>query len=162
MNYVITIILESFERLESVRIPGSLVLLIRQQLCGETPDLYEEEITFLKQISAAQTIADALSDGEQLTVRKAAKLLNVPRSTAARWLASRRFQTSIAEELKVRIIARRAEPGLTGVPSVVPKRPTKKHVRDAGVPLRRSPASKDVGGSSHEETTSSKAANGRS
>ena len=45
LNYVITIILELFERPDDVRyIPSSLVLLMRRLLCGENPDLYEAEI----------------------------------------------------------------------------------------------------------------------
>jgi hypothetical protein len=98
-----SMILESYLSLDKPRdIPGSLVVLMRRQLCGENPDLYDAEKAFMKQNHAAELIADGLDNGEQLTLRKAAKLLNMPRSTTARWFASKVFQKLLEEELKFR------------------------------------------------------------
>ena len=103
LNYVISMVLESYLSLDKPRdIPGSLVVLMRRQLCGENPDLYGAEKAFMKQNHAAELIADGLDNGEQLTLRKAAKLLNMPRSTTARWFASKVFQKLLEEELKFR------------------------------------------------------------
>jgi hypothetical protein len=93
VNYLLLTILESFPfRSGGIVIPGSLVHLIRRQLCGQHPDLYETFLTRNRLVEAAIIAADVLDRGAQLTVRKAAKLLNIPRSTAARWLASKAFQ----------------------------------------------------------------------
>jgi hypothetical protein len=103
VNYLLLTILESFPLNHAIFIPGSLVHLIRRQLCGEYPDLYETYETRNKLAQAAIIAADVLDIGGQLTVRRTAKLLKIPRSTAARWLASKVFQDFFNEERESRM-----------------------------------------------------------
>jgi hypothetical protein len=71
---------------------------MRRQLCGENPDLYEMHQADYKRMLAAQIIADRLVTGEKLTVRKAATLLNISRTSADRLLASKKFQYYLDDE----------------------------------------------------------------
>jgi hypothetical protein len=99
LNYLMAMLLETYTNLEKPRdIPGSFVVLLRRQLCGENPDLYEMHQADFKRLLAAQLIADRLLAGEKLTVRKAAALLKISRMSAERLLASNKFQYYLDSE----------------------------------------------------------------
>jgi hypothetical protein len=101
LNYLMVMLLESYTNLEKTRdIPGSFVVLMRRQLCGENSDLYEIHQADQKRVLAAQIIADRLLAGEKLTVRKAAALLRISRMSAERLLASNKFQYYLEDERK--------------------------------------------------------------
>jgi hypothetical protein len=99
LNYVMSMLLESYANLDEHRnIPGSFVVLMRRQLSGENPDLYQASQAELKRLRAAEIIADRLVAGEKITIRRAAMLLNISRTNAERLLASKKFQSYVDEE----------------------------------------------------------------
>jgi len=93
VNYLISTMLESFDwHEETFRIPASLVVLIRHQLCGLKPDLHEEYLLREKRHNVALLAAQQLKAGERLSINKLVAITGIPRSTAARWLADQEFQ----------------------------------------------------------------------
>lgn len=97
VNYLIVVMLETFDWHEEIfRVPGSLILLIRRQLCGTTvPDLHAEYLTREKRGNAAFVAGQILQPGEKLSVGRLAKMANIPRTTAARWLKQEDFKTLV-------------------------------------------------------------------
>lgn len=93
VNYLILTMLEAVDWNDlQVRIPASLNLLIREQLCGANPDLHAQ----YKSINYQQNIGISAGKhfqrtGEQISARKLAKAFLIPKSTAARWLADKKF-----------------------------------------------------------------------
>ena len=93
INYLIVEILEGVERWDDlIRIPASLILLIRERLCGSNPDLHQSYLTrerfreavFNAGLNYAQT-------GKPISIRKLAAAAGVSRATAARWRAHEDF-----------------------------------------------------------------------
>jgi hypothetical protein len=93
VNYLIATILEAYDWHDYIsRVPASLVVLIRHQLCKSVPDL-ESEVRLRKhQENVALAVAQHLKPGEKLSINKLKHLAGLPRSTAARWLADPVFQ----------------------------------------------------------------------
>ena len=94
INYLIIEILEGVERCgRSIRIPASLLVLIREQLRGSNPDLHRlylarerfRRAAFNAGLSFQQT-------GKPISVRKLADAAGVSRGTAERWRADKDFQ----------------------------------------------------------------------
>jgi hypothetical protein len=103
VNYLISEMLEALYSHDSqFRIPASLVVLIRYQLCGLKPDLYEEYLSHAKRENVALTAAHRLKAGERLSINKLVEFTGIPRSTAARWLADRNFQ-NLLESFRKRV-----------------------------------------------------------
>jgi hypothetical protein len=96
INYLIMEILEAIDRCEgSIRIPTSLVVLIREQLCGSSPVLHQQHLARQRFQRAAYIAGRHFQQtGEQISVRKLAAAAGVSRGTAERWLADERFQRS--------------------------------------------------------------------
>jgi hypothetical protein len=93
VNYLISEMLEALDwHDETFRIPASLVVLIRHQLCAVKPDLHEEYLSRERRHNAALTLAQTLKPNERLSINKLAATLGIPRSTAARWLGDKDFQ----------------------------------------------------------------------
>jgi hypothetical protein len=93
VNYLISQMLEAFDwHQETFRIPASLVVLIRHQLCGVTPDLHEEYLSRERRHKAAHSLGQRLKPNERLSINRVAAMLAIPRSTAARWLTDKDFQ----------------------------------------------------------------------
>jgi transcriptional regulator with XRE-family HTH domain len=91
VNYLILIMLEGCDwNEEEVRIPASLIVLIREQLCGINPDLHKEYLSKAQIWNAAIAVAQRFPRGK-MSVRKLAAALNVSRGKAARWLADNEF-----------------------------------------------------------------------
>jgi hypothetical protein len=91
VNYLISVMLESMLWNDAqVRMPTSLIVLIREQLCGRNPDLYKEYLLKGKRRDSATAAAKCFPQGK-ISVRKLAAALNVSRGTAARWLTDREF-----------------------------------------------------------------------
>jgi hypothetical protein len=94
INYLIVEMLEAADwHGESIRVPASLVVLIREQLCGSNPDLrqmYLSRERFQNAAIAAGQISFQIN--KQISVRKLATMVGVGRGTAARWLADKEFQ----------------------------------------------------------------------
>jgi hypothetical protein len=93
INYFIVETLEGFERRnDPVRIPASLILLIRERLCGSNPDLHQSYLSrerfrqavFYAGLNFPQT-------GKPISIRKLAAAAGVSRATAARWRAHKDF-----------------------------------------------------------------------
>jgi hypothetical protein len=94
INYLIMEILEAIDRCgQSIRIPASLVVLIREQLCGSNPVLHQRYLAGERFRSAAFNAGLHFQEtGEQISVRKLAAAAGVSRGTAERWLADKHFQ----------------------------------------------------------------------
>lgn len=93
INYLIVEILEGFERRDdAVRIPASLILLIRERLCGSNPDLHQ---SYLARQRFQQAVFNAglnfSQTGKPISIRKLATAAGVSRATAARWRAHKDF-----------------------------------------------------------------------
>jgi hypothetical protein len=93
INYLIMEILEAIDRCgQSIRFPSSLVVLIREQLCGLNPRLHQlylarhrfRQAAFNAGLSFQQT-------GKPISVRKLADANDVSRGTAERWLADKDY-----------------------------------------------------------------------
>jgi hypothetical protein len=89
INYLIVAMLEAMHA-ENEPIPGSLVVLVREQLCGSNPDL-REAARSKAQLWMAGSFAGKYfyQSKKQISINQLAPLLGVGRSTAARWLAER-------------------------------------------------------------------------
>ena len=93
VNYLIVTILESLDWNEQeVRIPASLVMLIRHQLTGTKPDLHTVYLAKERLQNIAISVALNLQPNEKLSINKLASLAGIPRSTAARWLKDKEFK----------------------------------------------------------------------
>jgi hypothetical protein len=91
INYLIVEILEAIDRYAG-SIPGSLVVLIREQLCGSNPDLHQQYLARERFRNAAYSAGQLFQQtGERISVRKLAVAAGVSRGTAERWLADKRF-----------------------------------------------------------------------
>jgi hypothetical protein len=102
VNYLICQMLEGFDwHDETFRVPASLVVLIRHQLCVVKPDLYEECLSRQRRENAAFSLGRNLKPKERLSVRKLAKLADIPPSTAARWLNDKDFHRSVEAARKL-------------------------------------------------------------
>jgi len=103
INYLIMEILEATDRCgQSIRIPSSLVVLIREQLCGSNPDLHRLYLARERFRNAAHSARRHFQQtGEQISVRKLAAAAGVSRGTAERWLADEHFQRLFRHRPKV-------------------------------------------------------------
>jgi hypothetical protein len=79
--------LESFDwNEEEVRIPASLVVLIRHQLTGTNPDLHATYLAREHKYQLAIGVAQILKPGEKLSISRLASIANIPRIRASRLL----------------------------------------------------------------------------
>lgn len=93
VNYLIITILEAYDWNEDVyRVPASLVVLIRYQLCGLQPDLDVEYRLRERKKNVAMAVAQLLKPDERLSINKLKQLAGISRTTAARWLSDSSFQ----------------------------------------------------------------------
>jgi hypothetical protein len=91
VNYLVSMMLEAMDSMgNEIRMPASLIVLIRHQLCGTNPDLYKEYLLRAKRLNARIAAAQKFPQGK-ISVRKLAVTLGVSRGTAARWLADKEF-----------------------------------------------------------------------
>jgi hypothetical protein len=95
--YLIAMMLEAIEWNKSnpIVIPSSLIVLIRDRLCGASPDLRKEYLSWQRRKDAASLAAQHFRAEERITVRKLVKLTHVGRSTAQRWLDDPKFHHSV-------------------------------------------------------------------
>jgi len=95
INYLVVEMLEALDRHgEAIRIPASLVVLIREQLCGSNPDLYQTYLSKERFQNAALAAGQYYHQtNKQISVRKFAAIAGVGKGTAARWLADEEFQS---------------------------------------------------------------------
>jgi hypothetical protein len=98
VNYLIAFMLDGVDwHNETIRLPASLILLIRHQLGPLKGDLHEEFESREAKLRAAWIAAQELEPGESLSINRLVRLASRPdkrlsRSTAARWLADKSFQ----------------------------------------------------------------------
>ena len=91
INYLIMEILEVIDR-ESICIPTSLLVLIREQLCGASPLVHRQYLARQRFQRAAFIAGQHFQQtNKQISVRNLAAMAGVSRGTAARWLADKRF-----------------------------------------------------------------------
>jgi hypothetical protein len=97
VNYLIVMMLEAMEwnKSDPIVIPSSLIVLLRERLCGEMPDLRQAYLSRQEKDHAAFLAAEHFRLGDTISVRKLAKLAGVSKSTADRWLADPEFQRSL-------------------------------------------------------------------
>jgi hypothetical protein len=92
IDYLVMSILQAYESSYCERrIPGSLIVLLRQRLTGEHPKLEEEYIERARRRSAAYYVGLRLPPNERLTVDKLKDMVGLSRPTAGRWLKNRDF-----------------------------------------------------------------------
>jgi len=85
--------MEAYDWNEDVyRVPASLVVLVRHQLCGSTPDLYAEYLLRERKKNVAIAVSRLMKPDERLSINKLKLLAGIPRTTAARWLSDPYFQ----------------------------------------------------------------------
>src|SRR5262249_5097871 len=95
-NYLILLMLENLDRNDvMVRVPASLIVLILHQLCAGTPDLHQTFLSRERRQDTALLAAKWFEPGEKISVRKLASVTGIPRSTAARYLADKKFKKSL-------------------------------------------------------------------
>ena len=93
VNYLIVTILEACDWNDvEVRVPASLVVLIRHQLTGTEPDLHTAYLAKERLHNTAIWAAQSLKPNEKLSINKLASKFNIPRSRAARLLKDKEFQ----------------------------------------------------------------------
>ncbi len=94
VNYLIVTILEACDWNDlEVRVPASLVVLIRHQLTSAKPDLHTTYRARDKLHNTAIFVAQRLKPNEKLSINKLASMVNIPRSSAARLLKDKEFQS---------------------------------------------------------------------
>jgi hypothetical protein len=126
INYLVVEILEAIDRRgDWIHIPGSLVVLIREQLCGSNPDLHQQYLAGVRFRNAA-SIAERhfQRTGEQIPVRKLAAAAGVSRGTASRWLANKHFQRLVDSGLQLKKIENAAHKKRAGPRAGVPSKNT--------------------------------------
>lgn len=93
VNYLIAIMLEAYDWNDFIfRVPASLVVLIRHQICGLIPDLHHEARSREKHHNLALFVGRQLGPGEKLSINKLKDMARIPRTTAARLLADPDFR----------------------------------------------------------------------
>jgi hypothetical protein len=98
VNFLIATMLEMLDWYgETVRVPASLIVLIREQLCASNPDLYEAYLSREKRERAAFLAAQCLQPGEKISVRRLMELTGTRRMTAARWLRDPDFRRALED-----------------------------------------------------------------
>jgi hypothetical protein len=101
VGFLIAMMLEAIDWYgDEVRIPGSLTVLIRHQMCGLAPDLHQAYVSKKKKSKAAFLAAQQLRSNEKISVRKLSTITGVPRTTAARWLADNDFKDLLERNRK--------------------------------------------------------------
>ncbi|MGY8704606.1 hypothetical protein RAD16_02525 [Bradyrhizobium sp. 18BD] len=101
VNYLIAFMLEGLDWCgDEVRIPASLILLIRHQLGPLKGDFHKEYQSRQTMKRAAWIAGQQLQPNEKLSINRLIKLAStgdnpVPRSTAARWLKDPEFQKEL-------------------------------------------------------------------
>jgi hypothetical protein len=96
VNYLVSMMLEVYSTpREPFRIPGSLVVLARQQLISVRTDLHAEYRSRVRLEKVALQAGKNLKPGETLSIDKLHALTGVPRSTAARYLANGEFKLMV-------------------------------------------------------------------
>jgi hypothetical protein len=80
---------------DTFRVPASLVVLVRHQICAQAPDLEMEVRLRERQARAAEAAAQRLKPGERLSINKLKQWAGIPRTTAERWIADPHFQSSL-------------------------------------------------------------------
>jgi hypothetical protein len=98
VNYLIGLLLDGIDSWhEPVRVPGSLILLIRHQLGPLKGDFYDEYIRKRAKLTIASALSRSIKQGQKPTLRHledTAKQTGNPiaRATAARWLKDTEFK----------------------------------------------------------------------
>lgn len=100
VNYLIADMLEAIESYKRpVLIPASLVVLIRDRLCGPDPDLRREIRASEKKKELKMNIVRAshaaLSRGEEISIRKLAKIVGASKNIVARVFADPDYKSWI-------------------------------------------------------------------
>ena len=109
VDYLIVMMLEATEwNKEGApnEIPSSLIVLIRERLCGAGPDLREELLSSEKQKRAAYIAAQHFEDLKQVSGRKLSPLTGISKTTLDRWVKSTKFKESFV--LMKRFLAEKA------------------------------------------------------
>jgi hypothetical protein len=94
VNYLILEMLEAIDWNDvEVRIPASLIVLIREQLGGANLDLHTEAELRERQQSIGIGAGQFFPKGKKISARQLAKVTSISKSTAARWLVDKGFLT---------------------------------------------------------------------
>jgi hypothetical protein len=94
VDYLIVIMLDAMEwnKTHPIVIPSSLIVLIRDRLCGTSPDLLKECHLKEAQEHAAFLAAQRLKQDEKLSIGKLAAVVGISESKVERWLRDESFR----------------------------------------------------------------------
>jgi hypothetical protein len=101
INFILAVLLDGYdymsERAGLYQIPTSLSVLVREQLCGSSPDLYALRLAQEKRENALGLAAQRVLQGEKITVRRLMQIAGTSRMTAARWLSDAEFRKDLGD-----------------------------------------------------------------
>jgi hypothetical protein len=99
VNYLIAFMVEGADWSDTeIRLPASLILLIRHQLGGLKGDLHVEARSQERKVDLARTVAESTKSGETPSLSLLIKLSGlepISRATAARWRNEKDFQRQV-------------------------------------------------------------------
>jgi hypothetical protein len=102
VNYLIAFMLEGADwNNAEIRLPASLILLIRHQIGALKGDLHKELESHETKLTAASIAGQRLEPGESLSINRLMKLtadlpnFTMSRATGARWLKDEEFQVHL-------------------------------------------------------------------
>jgi hypothetical protein len=93
IDYLIVAMLEAAEE-HDASIPPSLIILIRERLCGTNPDRYKEQLRQEGRQDAVALAALKFPSGK-VSIRSIANLMEVEPSTISRWFPDGDFQQHV-------------------------------------------------------------------
>ena len=105
VNYLLSVLLEAYdlpERDWMFRIPTSLIMLIREQLCGSNPDLFGMYLFKKNRENAIDLASKRLQPHDKISVRKLMRLTGARRMTVARWLRDPAFREALRWSINYR------------------------------------------------------------
>ena len=99
IDYLVITTLEAMKWNGEEFVPGSLVILLRERLLGPNPAYHKAHEKRKNRKDAAFFAAQLLLRGEDCSVRKVAKIMDIDPSTVSRWFPNNSLRTE-AERLR--------------------------------------------------------------
>jgi hypothetical protein len=93
VDYLIIASLETTETYDAP-LPSSLIVLIRERLCGASPDRHKEQVRLQRRQDAIALAALKFPSGK-VSIRSIAALMKVEPSTVSRWFPDGDFQQQV-------------------------------------------------------------------
>ena len=120
IDYLIVTMLEATEG-RRIAIPPSLIVLIRERLCGPNPDWVKHCRSRRDQSIAMFKAAKHFKPDEKVSSRKLAASVGISRSTAARWLADPGFRRWLEDRINPTEARQRRHAAITAAHDISPQ-----------------------------------------